>query len=81
LKRKLLFNIYSDDPKVSYNTENKWFGYMYGENTLHYAKVKVDRDTCIISIHYADGSIINGPNGSLPQKFSYKRKKRDIPLW
>ncbi len=70
----------SENSKVSYNTENKWFGYMYGENTLHYAKVKVDSNTCIISIHYADGSLLTGPNGSTPQKFTYKRKKRDNPL-
>jgi len=67
----------SDYPKVSYNTENNWFGYMYGENTLHYAKVRVDRNICTISIHYADGSLISGPGGSLPQKFSYKQKKRN----
>ncbi|MEA1910833.1 MAG: metallophosphoesterase family protein [Spirochaetota bacterium] len=66
---------YSEDSRYSYNTENKWFGYLYGENTLHYAKVKVARDTCTISIHYADGSLLKGPNGSLPQRFSYKRKK------
>ena len=69
---------YSDNLRVSYNTENEWFGYMYGENTLHYAKVKVDNNTCTISVHYTDGSLLEGPEGSLPQKFSYKRKIRNI---
>jgi hypothetical protein len=49
---------------------------MYGENTLHYAKLKVDESTCTISIHYADGTILSGPDGSLPQVFNFNRKDR-----
>jgi hypothetical protein len=73
--------IYSEDPGISYNTENKWFGYMYGENTIHYAKVKVDNSTCTISIHYADGSLLAGPDGTLPQEFTLKKKERNNLMW
>ncbi|MDA3938834.1 MAG: metallophosphoesterase family protein [Spirochaetia bacterium] len=65
---------YLDNPGISYNTESKWFGYMYGENTLHYAKVKIKDNNCIISIHYVDGSILKGPDGSLSQEFIFKMK-------
>lgn len=67
---------YSVDPEISYSTDNKWFGYMYGENTFHYAKLKVDESTCTISIHYPDGTILSGPDETLPQIFSLKRKDR-----
>ncbi len=68
---------YSDDPSVSYSTDNRWFGYQYGENTLHYAKLTVEKETCCLSIHYADGSILTGPDGSLPQKFILDKKNRN----
>ncbi|MCF6334548.1 MAG: metallophosphoesterase [Spirochaetales bacterium] len=66
---------YSGDSKISYNTENEWFGYQYGENTLHYAKVVIKNNLCTISIHYPDGSLLKGPGDALSQKF-YLRKKR-----
>lgn len=69
---------YLEDPKNSYNTENKWFGYLYGENSLHYVKVKIKSDICIISIHYADGTLISGPDGSIPQQFYLDKKNRSI---
>ena len=67
---------YSNDPAVSYSTDNRWFGYRYGENTLHYAKLTVEKENCSLSIHYADGSILSGPDGSLPQKISFDKKNR-----
>ncbi len=67
---------YSDDPEISFNTENKWFGYRYGENTLHYAKVRIKDSICTITIHYPDGTVLGGPDGSIPQKFHLRKKKR-----
>ncbi|MCK5154318.1 MAG: hypothetical protein KAQ93_08170, partial [Spirochaetales bacterium] len=67
---------YPEDRSVSYNTENKWYGYMYGENTLHYAKVKIKNSVCTISIRYADGTLLSGPDGTLPQEFLLKKKTR-----
>jgi len=67
---------YSTDPRVSYFTDNKRFGYKYGENTMHYAKLKVEENICKISIHYADGSILSGPEGNLPQVFKLYKKDR-----
>lgn len=69
---------YSKDISISYNTENKWFGYMYGENTLHYAKININKNICTITIHYIDGTLLSGPVGSLPQQFRLKRKTRNI---
>lgn len=67
---------YSDDPSVSYATDNRWFGYLYGENALHYAKLTVEEDTSTLSIHYADGSLMAGPDGSRPQIFTFPKKDR-----
>jgi len=69
---------YVEDSSVSYNTENKFFGYMYGENTLHYTKVKISDNTCTISIHYADGSLLMGHNGLFPQQFKILKKNRSL---
>ncbi len=67
---------YSDDPSISYATDNEWFGYQYGENTLNYAKMSLSGDECRISIHYPDGSIIAGPDGLIPQVFTLNKKNR-----
>ena len=67
---------YSDDPSVSYATDNEWFGYQYGENTLHYAKLLISEDECRITIHYPDGSLLSGPDGTLPQSFTLYTKDR-----
>ncbi len=68
---------YSNDPAVSYATDNRWFGYQYGENTLHYAKLSIGEDECIISVHYPDGTLLSGPDGSYPQTFTLFRKDRE----
>ncbi len=57
-------------------TVHRWFGYQYGEITLHYAKIRVKNKTCTISVHYPDGSLLTGPNGLLPQEFVLRRKNR-----
>jgi len=63
---------------LSYNTENKFYGYKYGENTLHYIKVKLENNNCTISVHYPDGALLSGPKGLIPQKFLLNKKNRDI---
>ncbi|MBI9105060.1 MAG: metallophosphoesterase family protein [Spirochaetales bacterium] len=68
---------YSSDPLISYATDNQWFGYQYGENTLHYAKLSITDDECIVTIHYPDGTLLSGPDGSIPQRFTLPRKRRN----
>ncbi len=68
--------VYETNPQVSYSTINKWFGYRYGEITLHYAKIHINGTACTISIHYPDGSLLQGINGTSPQIFTLNKKKR-----
>ena len=64
------------NPDLSYTSNKNWFGYKYGENTLHYAKVKIEKNICTISIHYPDGSLLQGPEGTIPQSFVLNKKNR-----
>ncbi|HME55586.1 MAG TPA: metallophosphoesterase [Candidatus Lokiarchaeia archaeon] len=63
--------IYYQDPiKGLYQTDSQQYGYQYGENSYHYILVQVNGTTCTISTHYADGSLMTGPNGNFHQMFT-----------
>ena len=46
---------YSDDPATRYSDDAEFFGYTYGEGSIHYLWMEIDDDTCTIAAHYADG--------------------------
>ncbi|HEB30972.1 MAG TPA: hypothetical protein ENI15_08880 [Spirochaetes bacterium] len=50
-----------------YQTDITDFGYIYGEQTLSYVRVRIDQTTCQISAHYPEGDLIRGPEAVLPQ--------------
>lgn len=53
---------YSDDPRIRYCDDSEFFGYTYGESSIHYLWVEVEGDTCTISAHYANG--LSGEHGT-----------------
>ncbi len=73
------FDDNGDETKSShkcYSTSNSWFGFKYGEITLHYAKIAVSGERCRITVHYPDGTLLKGFNGKMPQEFILKKKDR-----
>ena len=50
-----------------YQTDITDFGYIYGEQTMSYVRVRIDGTTCQISAHYPEGDLIRGPKADLPQ--------------
>jgi len=60
---------YSDDPSITYSDALPFFGYSYGETSIHYLWVEVTNDRCTITAHYADGpdgeqgTVISHPDG------------------
>jgi hypothetical protein len=57
----------------SYQTDIDDFGYVYGEQTMSYVRVRIDGTTCRISAHYPEGDLIKGPYGDLPQLWTLTR--------
>lgn len=64
-------------PRVeSYSGYNGIYGYQYGEKSLHYINLEFsgeENDICTISVHYPDGSLLSGPEGTDPQKWVLER--------
>lgn len=62
------------DPDIeNYCNQNQHFGFVYGEQTSHYMVVEIDSKTCKISAHYADGTIISGPNKDKKQEWIFTK--------
>jgi hypothetical protein len=65
---------YSDDPARRYSDAAEFFGYTYGETSIHYLWVEVTPDRCVITAHYVDGeegehgTVITTPDGA-PQRW------------
>lgn len=65
---------YSDDPAVRYSDDAEFFGYTYGETSIHYLWIEVSPDRCTVTAHYADGqpgehgTVITTPTGT-PMRF------------
>jgi len=61
---------YSDDPAIRYSGDAEFFGYTYGETSIHYLWIRIGPDSCTISAHYADGppgehgTVITSPFGT-----------------
>jgi 3',5'-cyclic AMP phosphodiesterase CpdA len=47
---------YSDDPTIRYSGDAEFFGYTYGETSIHYLWIDVTPERCTITAHYADGA-------------------------
>jgi calcineurin-like phosphoesterase family protein/purple acid phosphatase-like protein len=60
---------YSTDPEQRYSDDAEFFGYTYGETSIHYLWIEIRGDECIITAHYADGEagehgeVITSPDG------------------
>lgn len=60
---------YSDDPEVLYSDAMPFFGYIYGETSIHYLWVEITKERCSITAYYADGyageegTVIARPDG------------------
>jgi len=60
---------YSTNPEVRYNDDAEFFGYTYGETSIHYLWVEVTDEQCVITAHYVDGpagaqgEVIASPDG------------------
>jgi hypothetical protein len=53
---------YSTDPEKRYADDAEFFGYTYGETSIHYLWVEVRGEQCIITAHYVDGPAgVHGP--------------------
>ena len=69
---------YSTDPAIRYSDDAEFFGYTYGETSIHYLWVEIRGDTCIITAHYVDGppgghgEVITTPDGA-PQRWVLER--------
>lgn len=65
---------YSHDPTVGYSDDAEFFGYTYGETSIHYLWVELTPERCTITAHYADGepgehgTVITTPTGT-PMRF------------
>ena len=65
---------YSDDPSVRYSDDADFYGYTYGETSIHYLWVEVTGERCTVTAHYADGdagehgTVITTPTGT-PMRF------------
>ena len=71
---------YSTDPERRYSDDAEFFGYTYGESSIHYLWIEVDGDRMTISAHYADGrpgeqgTLITTPHGS-PMRWEIERAR------
>jgi predicted phosphodiesterase len=63
-------NYYHITSEESYQDESQLFGHEYGENTMHYIKVVLGTDSCQVTVHYPDGSLLQGPQMTHPQQFT-----------
>ncbi len=52
-----------------FSTDNAHYGYVYGEETMHYIRIIINGKKCSISVHYPNGDLLKGPSGSLEQKW------------
>ncbi len=68
--------LYYHIPNIeSYSTDNELYGYMYGEQTRHFMKIKINADgtICTISAHYPNGDLMTGPEGLYPQIWIFSK--------
>ena len=56
-------------PGTPYRSDSSQFGYEYGEQTLQYIIMEIDGNILEISVHYPNGELISGPDGTHPQEF------------
>lgn len=70
---------YVDDPEVTYSTDAAFFGYSYGETSIHYLWVTVTPDMCTISAHYADGE--PGEQGTMITTPGGVVMRFELPTW
>ncbi|MBD3350586.1 MAG: hypothetical protein GF364_03770 [Candidatus Lokiarchaeota archaeon] len=47
----------------------EFYGFDYGEGTLHYILVEIAGNSCTISVKYPDGSLLGGHDGTNVQQF------------
>ncbi len=61
---------YATDRSIRYSDDAEFFGYTYGETSIHYLWIDVTADTLTVSAHYADGppgahgTVITTPTGT-----------------
>ncbi len=49
--------------------DTQYFGYGYGEQTLHYILLELNSDEARITVRYPNGDLLSGPDGAYPQEF------------
>ena len=69
--------ILSDNRPGNIHRNTQWYNYVYGENAMHYAKIHIENNICRLSIHYANGDILQGLDNNQPQIFNFKKKYRE----
>ena len=57
-------------PDDAFRSDTRFFGYSYGEQTLHYIRMDVAGDAIRISVRYPNGDLLTGPGGEYPQEFT-----------
>jgi hypothetical protein len=61
---------YATDHSIRYSDDAEFFGYSYGETSIHYLWIDVTAEALAISAHYADGppgahgTVITTPTGT-----------------
>ncbi len=70
---------YATDPAVNYGEDSEFFGYTYGETSIHYLWVTVSPERCIISAHYADGEA--GEHGTVITTPGGVEMRWEVPIW
>ncbi len=69
---------YSADPLKRYSDDAEFFGYTYGETSIHYLWVEIAGDQCTITARYVDGptgvqgTIITTPDG-VPEQWVLRK--------
>jgi len=64
---------YQAPPGPTCQTDTAWFGYEYGEQTLHYILIEIEGNEARISVRYPNGDLLAGPDGRYPQEFILTR--------
>jgi hypothetical protein len=60
----------------SYQGDTDWLGYRYGEQTLHYLRIRITPEQALVSAHYPSGELLRGPDGKHPQVFAIAARPR-----
>jgi hypothetical protein len=65
---------YYHAPEIeSFTNSTETYGYMYGEQTLHYLLVEIDGNDCTISARYPNGDLLQGPENAYPQQWTFTK--------